>query len=379
MASGYGGHAGTTPPLGAVRSGSLPDLVAKVRSGVLRIETHTCSGDGIGTGILLGPRRIATVEHVVDGAASIKIKRNGKLLATAWVIGSDKARDVALLATSTAVTGYRFQFADKAPRVAEQVEVLGYPLGESLSAIPGSVSGLDRTIFIDGVRRRGLIQTDAAINFGNSGGPMMRVDNGKVMGLIDAVHAGDAHGISWAVSAQVAAPLLRDWNSSPQQVDLASCDAQLAEEAYARRIASILELSAAGRGNVGRIVSQVKVGTIVLSEGARQMKDPIANRQAVLRQIKTLPTAPAGAVDVAPALVAAIQTSLDADMALRTWMTNLPSDPAFKADHQQWKNSDFQLAEKLSDAATRAKAAFVALYNPLAQQAGLATWSAGQV
>ena len=228
--------------------------------------------------------------------------------------------------------------------MAEQVEVLGYPLGESLSAISGSVSGLDRTVLIDGVRRRGLVQTDAAINFGNSGGPMMRVDNGKVMGLIDAVHAGDAHGISWAVSAQVAAPLLRDWNSTPQQVELASCDAQLAEAAYARRIASILELSAAGRGNVGRIVARVKVGTTVLSEGARQMKDPIANRQAVLRQITTLPTAPAGAVAVAPALVAAIQTSLDADNALRTWMTNLPSDPAFKADHQQWKNTDFQLA-----------------------------------
>jgi hypothetical protein len=81
-------------------------------------------------------------------------------------------------------------------------------------------------------------------------------------------------------------------------------------------------------------------------------------------------------VDVAPALVAAIQTSLDADKAYRTWMTNLPSDPAFKADHQQWKNADFQGAQSLSAAATRAKAAFVALYNPLAQRAGLATWSA---
>ena len=133
VASGYGGHAATEAPLSAARFDSLPDLVAKVRSGVVRIETHTCSGDIIGTGIVLGARRIATVEHMVDGAATIQIKRNGKLLATASVIGSDKSRDLALLATSQSVTGYRFQFADRAPRLAERVEVLGYPLGGSLS------------------------------------------------------------------------------------------------------------------------------------------------------------------------------------------------------------------------------------------------------
>ena len=51
-------------------------------------------------------------------------------------------------------------------------------------------------------------------------------------------------------------------------------------------------------------------------------------------------------------------------------MANLPSDPAFKADHGHWKNADFQRAQDLSGDATRAKAAFVALYNPIAQLVG---------
>ena len=104
------------------------------------------------------------------------------------------------------------------------------------------------------------------------------------------------------------------------------------------------------------------------------MKGPIANRQAVLRQIASLPAAPAGVVDIPTAFRLAIQTSLDADEAYRTWMANLPSDPAFKADHGHWKNADFQRAQDLSGDATRAKAAFVALYNPIAQRSGLATW-----
>ena len=58
------------------------------------------------------------------------------------------------------------------------------------------MSGLGRTVPIDGVRRRGLVQTDAAIDRGNSGGPMMLGDTGKVVGLIDALLAGEAHGIS---------------------------------------------------------------------------------------------------------------------------------------------------------------------------------------
>jgi S1-C subfamily serine protease len=198
----------------------LPKLVAKTQSAVVRIEASGGGSESIGTGFLIGPRLVATVEHVVDGATSITLKQNGRAVATGTVIGDDPARDVALVQASKPLTGTVLPLATRAPLLGESVAALGFPLGLPLTVTQGSVSGLQRTVPIDGLNRRDMVQTDAAVNPGNSGGPLLSVDTGDVVGLVD-LGATQANGIAFAVSAQVAQPLLQAWRAAPQQVPTA--------------------------------------------------------------------------------------------------------------------------------------------------------------
>ncbi len=203
------------------KSESFADLVAHTRSGVVEIDVNTCDGSVSGTGFLIGPQLVATADHVVDGATSITLMRNGAYLTSATVVGSDPIRDLALLRTAQPINGYRFRLASRAPRIGEQVAALGFPLGLPLTFTRGSISGLGRTEPIEGTMRQSLVQTDTAVNPGNSGGPLM-TENGEVIGLVDATDT-EASGISFAVSALVARPLLAAWKSSPQAQALGYC------------------------------------------------------------------------------------------------------------------------------------------------------------
>lgn len=194
---------------------------------MVRIEITTCAKAGVGTGIVVGPRLVATVEHVIDQASSVTIKRNGRILASGTVIGADPGRDLALVRTSKPIKGYRFRLADRAPELGEAVAALGYPLGLPLTVTRGSVSGLDRTIAIEGLQRRKLVQTDAALNPGNSGGPLFSADTGEVLGLVD-LGSLTFNGIAFAVSAEIAGPLLEAWTKAPQPLPAATCPGQAA-------------------------------------------------------------------------------------------------------------------------------------------------------
>jgi serine protease Do len=201
---------------------SLSGLVAAVRNGVVRIEVRTCDQEFTGTGFLIGNRLVATVEHVVDGATSIRLVRGGRSLGSATVIGSDAARDLALLRTTHPIRGHTFRLASRPPVLGEDVAVLGFPLDLPLSLSKGLVSGSDRTIPIEGIERRKLVQTDAAVNHGNSGGPLISLKTGEVIGLVD-IGTAEANGLAFAVSSQVAKSLLRAWALSPQPISAQSC------------------------------------------------------------------------------------------------------------------------------------------------------------
>jgi S1-C subfamily serine protease len=203
---------------------TLAHLVAGVSTGIIRIEADTCDGQSIGTGFLLGPRLVATVEHVVDGATALRLKQGRKVIARGTVIGQDPARDVALVRTSKPVIGHIFTLGTTTPALGDDVAALGFPLGLPLSVTKGSVSGTGRTIPIDGVRRRSLVQTDAAVNPGNSGGPLLSMTKGDVVGLVD-LGTNDANGIAFAVASRVAGPLLDAWSAAPQPVAATTCAA----------------------------------------------------------------------------------------------------------------------------------------------------------
>jgi hypothetical protein len=222
--AGCGGSnsSSATPPTSEPKLPSLADLVQQVRTGVMRIEVQTCDGLAVGTGFLVAPRLVATVEHVVDGAVTIDLKRAGKTLGRATVIGQDRERDLALLRTDRPIKGYRFKLANRRPRLGEDVAALGFPLGLPFTVTRGAVSGLNRAIPIDNVVRRRLVQTDASVNPGNSGGPLLTSD-GRVIGLID-LGSADVNGIAFAVSSEVAGPLLKAWQVAPQPVSATTCE-----------------------------------------------------------------------------------------------------------------------------------------------------------
>jgi S1-C subfamily serine protease len=212
--------AGSSPPkTSATPTSATPSSAAdmatlyrQVQSGVIRIETVSCTDAGVGSGFLLSSTLVATVEHVVHDAVTIDLISGDRHI-TGTVIGSDPTRDLALVRASEPIAGYHFTFSTTVPNVGDPVVAIGFPLGEPETLSHGAVSGVDRQVTVAGTPRSGMVQTDAPLNPGNSGGPLMD-ETGAVIGLVDAGNQ-DAHGIAYAVPASEAGPADAGWMASP--------------------------------------------------------------------------------------------------------------------------------------------------------------------
>ena len=346
---------------------SFPDLVARVKTGVIRIEATSCAGSVIGTGFLVKPRLVATVEHVVSGATSIKLKRNGRLLGRGTVIGVDRDRDLALLRTSKPISGHDFGFAGRAPRLGEEVAAIGFPLGLPLTVTKGSVSGFNRVIPISGVRRQHMVQTDAAVNPGNSGGPLLSTDTGRVVGLVD-LGTSQANGVAFAVSAEVAAPLLKAWATAPQAPAKAVCSSGVGSSGggggsatssaadYSNAVDGALIDSARTRGSLGDLITAVNNGAIAETDADAAINSIIDQRRQLLQAVTVVP-APAAFVRSAQLLRASLVVALSDDLAIQSWIAAMyQSDPATA-------NSYWQRQLQLSNEASAAKSQFLTVYN----------------
>jgi hypothetical protein len=180
----------------------------------------SCGGQGVGSGFLLSPTLVATVNHVVDQAAVISLEANGQRT-SGTVIGSDPTTDLALVRTTQPLPGHVFSLATAPPPVGTRVAAIGFPLGQPITFTQGGISGLDRSIPINGTTRSGLIETDTPLNPGNSGGPLID-PTGAVVGLVDA-QLTQANGIGYAVPAGQASPAFTTWQTAPQPPAPASC------------------------------------------------------------------------------------------------------------------------------------------------------------
>lgn len=191
-------------------------VFAQVANGVIRIETTTCDGEGSGSGFLVAPDLVATVAHVVDGAVSISL-RSADSITSGQVVGISPTDEVALVRSSEALTGHVFDFSEDLPEVGQDVLAIGYPYGGEISLTKGTISGLGRTFDAGAFVLEDMIQTDAAANPGNSGGPLLS-DDGEVLGLIELRPEPDSQGITYAVASSTARPLLDEWSASPTAV-----------------------------------------------------------------------------------------------------------------------------------------------------------------
>jgi serine protease Do len=168
-------------------------------------------GEGQGSGFVVTPTGlVVTNAHVVADALTVTARLPGKREPiTATVLGLDRDIDIALLQLpDDRVWPYVALGDSSALRVGDWVVALGNPLGLGLSATAGIVGGKGRVLGHDVFGSDDFIQTDAAINQGNSGGPLFALD-GKVVGMSTAIVSG-ANTVGFAIPSDLIERVIPD-------------------------------------------------------------------------------------------------------------------------------------------------------------------------
>jgi serine protease Do len=161
---------------------------------------------GAGTGFLVAPEGyILTNHHVIEGADRIMVRLADGRQLRATRVGSDPDTDIALVKVDAAKPlPYAVLGDSDTLRVGEWVLAIGNPLAYEHTVTVGVVSFLGRKLFDSALDR--YIQTDAAINFGNSGGPLINA-RGEVIGINSAI-SSRASNIGFAVPINQASAIL---------------------------------------------------------------------------------------------------------------------------------------------------------------------------
>jgi putative serine protease PepD len=194
--------AGSTGAREAVASRALSaaQIYKQASAGVVSIRAATAQGEDSGTGIVLDDRGlILTNDHVVAGAGSLTVAPKGSSSVTraATLVGEEANDDLALIKVDPSGLGLKplTLTSSKSVQVGDAVYAIGNPYGLDETLTRGIVSALGRTISApDGAKISGAIQTDAALNPGNSGGPLLN-DQGEVIGVNSQI-ASEATGVA---------------------------------------------------------------------------------------------------------------------------------------------------------------------------------------
>ena len=165
-------------------------------------------GSGTGTGIMIdSDGHILTNYHVVEGATGIEVRFNDGSISSAELVGSDPANDLAVIQVDTSglePTAAELGDSD-AMRVGDPVLAIGSPFNLEGTLTQGIVSAVDRTYSSGASTRpiREMIQTDAAVNPGNSGGPLLNCQ-GEVIGINTLLENPTGENVNVGVAFAVA-------------------------------------------------------------------------------------------------------------------------------------------------------------------------------
>ena len=218
------------------------------------------SATATGTGFVVdGKGHIVTAAHVVEGASSISVKFQDGTTRTAKVLGTDEATDVAVLSIDpSGLTLHPLALGSSASlSIGDEVAAIGDPFTYDRSLSTGVVSGLDRTISApNGFTVAHAIQTDAALNPGNSGGPVLDA-SGRVIGIVDQIATNGSSQTSSGVGFAVPIDLVRS--------ELSKLEAgQTVRHAYLGVSTSDL-----GTGTAGALIQSVSSSGPAASAGLR--------------------------------------------------------------------------------------------------------------
>ncbi len=168
----------------------------------------------LGSGFLISPDgRILTNNHVISGSSKIEVRFSDGSRYTAKVLVADRADDLAMIQIDPKKKVPFLKLGDSdALQVGQKVLAIGNPFGFSGTLTTGVVSSLGREIRNENSTLEGLVQTDAAINEGNSGGPLLD-SQGNVIGINTAILApsGGNIGIGFAMPINRAKAMLEDF------------------------------------------------------------------------------------------------------------------------------------------------------------------------
>lgn len=186
---------------------------AKVTTSNGQSYTATSAGTGF---ILTAQGHIVTNHHVIEDATAIVVTMADGTEYAAKLIGSDATNDVALIKIEAENLTPVTLGSSRDMQVGDQVVAIGNALGELSSSLTvGYISGTDRTVNTEGSVLN-MLQMDAAINSGNSGGPLFNA-RGEVIGITTAKYSGTTtsgasiEGISFAIPVDDVVELLDDW------------------------------------------------------------------------------------------------------------------------------------------------------------------------
>jgi S1-C subfamily serine protease len=236
----------------AAAAARLANSVVTISS---QVSEASSEGEATGTGVVVtSDGEIITNAHVVEGATEVRVRFAGDTEPVlARVLAADAGNDLALLKVNARNLVAATFAKPGSVRVGDQVVAIGYALAldGGPSVTTGIVSALKRTIFTESGALNSLIQTDAAISSGNSGGPLANM-RGEVVGINTAVARGSsnsaANNIGFAISVD----------------EVLSVLSQLREQASGtRREEGFLGVSLEARtdGGVGSIIATVQPGS----------------------------------------------------------------------------------------------------------------------
>ncbi len=192
------------------------DIISEVSTGSYWYGEPGTSTEKVGSGsgvILTSDGYIATCSHVVSGVGAngtIKVYLQDGSAYDAAIVGADDMTDLAILKIEAANLPAAAVGSSGEALIGDRVYAIGNPLGVLASSVSdGIVSGLDRLVSVVGADMT-LMQTDAAVNPGNSGGGLFN-SAGELIGIVNAKATGEnVEGIGFAIPIDSALPVIRD-------------------------------------------------------------------------------------------------------------------------------------------------------------------------
>lgn len=233
---------------------------------------------GSGSGIIItSSGYVVTNEHVISGAIEISVILNSGEELTAKLVGSDEKTDVAILKVETDKELTAATLGDSAAvEVGELAVAIGNPLGQEFagSVTAGVISAVNRTMTIDN-RTYNLLQTDAAINSGNSGGALIN-KYGEVVG-INSVKLSQAgvEGLGFAIAISEVKPIINDLMSSGHVKGRPLVGITVAETRYGLFVSGVSEGTGAEKAGLleGDMIVKVDGEAVKSSAELNEIRD----------------------------------------------------------------------------------------------------------